>query len=297
MICLVFPCRYFLTEKDNPAPLVIGCILAAISTTSLTFTAASNPGFIPRQSSSYSRGPANATRINLFYQGFSRELPVAGMLYKLRYCTTCCLYRPPRASHCHKCDACVERFDHHCPWLGNCVGKRNYVYFLVFLVSTTALGVFGMGVSAAHLGCLAIDEDGGSDGFGEASREAIPSWIVMILCIPACLFTFGLLGFHTILVRMGKTTHEKLKNSNVAYHAFTRGGLCSNLLAICSTRASSLIHLPRHQNADADLVASSPSHSALRQGSFSAISKGMLSARQEAEPLTRCRSPALTSDA
>lgn len=154
-----------------------------------------------------------------------------------------------------------------------------------------------MGVSAAHLGSLAMDEGGGSYGFGEACSEAIPSWIVMILCIPACLFTFGLLIFHTILVRLGKTTHEKLKNSSMAYHAFTRGGLCSNLVAICSTRASSLIHLPRYQNTDADLVASSPSHSALRQGSFSGLSKGMISARQEAEPLTHCRSPALTSDA
>ena len=40
-----------------------------------------------------------------------------------RYCRTCRVWRPPRAAHCRECGWCVDRFDHHCGALGNCVGR------------------------------------------------------------------------------------------------------------------------------------------------------------------------------
>ena len=59
---------------------------------------------------------------------------IRGRKFKVRYCQTCNIFRGPTVSHCKKCDNCVENFDHHCPWLGNCIGKNNYFYFFIFLI-------------------------------------------------------------------------------------------------------------------------------------------------------------------
>ena len=58
-------------------------------------------------------------------------------IYKYRYCSTCLIMRPPKASHCQHCDQCVKGFDHHCYWMGNCIGVRNLRSFVGFLFFTT----------------------------------------------------------------------------------------------------------------------------------------------------------------
>eukprot|EP00850_Spirogloea_muscicola_P010504 SM000062S19890 [mRNA] locus=s62:242640:248293:+ [translate_table: standard] len=52
------------------------------------------------------------------------------------------IVRPLRSKHCSICNRCVEQFDHHCPWISNCVGKKNKWEFFVFLcIETLAMGI------------------------------------------------------------------------------------------------------------------------------------------------------------
>ena len=54
-------------------------------------------------------------------------------------CADCEVVRTDRSRHCSICNRCVERFDHHCPWVNNCVGLGNHGVFMCFLVSMLTL--------------------------------------------------------------------------------------------------------------------------------------------------------------
>lgn len=90
-----------------------------------------DPGFIPRSDHPpiEEDGPSNQFR--------RKTVVLNGVEIKLKYCRVCKLFRPPRSCHCAVCDNCVEKFDHHCPWIGQCIGlvstKISITSFLSFI--------------------------------------------------------------------------------------------------------------------------------------------------------------------
>ncbi|CAN1159354.1 Protein S-acyltransferase 24 [Linum perenne] len=66
-------------------------------------------------------------------------------------CPTCKIVRPLRAKHCSTCDRCVEQFDHHCPWVSNCIGKKNKWDFFLFLVLEVSAMLITGGVALTRI--------------------------------------------------------------------------------------------------------------------------------------------------
>ncbi len=60
-------------------------------------------------------------------------------------CKKCNISRPLRAHHCSQCRKCILNYDHHCPFVANCVGlynRRNFVLLLFFAAITSLYAVY-----------------------------------------------------------------------------------------------------------------------------------------------------------
>ncbi len=75
-------------------------------------------------------------------QSQSQEQQQKGEEEGWRYCAICSVYQPPTAAHCPDCNACVDDYDHHCPWMGICIGKENYKAFLAFNMTWLAYLIY-----------------------------------------------------------------------------------------------------------------------------------------------------------
>lgn len=125
-------------EKNVLVILVlITTILLVLSFLYLIKSSFTEPGIIKRN---YKRSIVENMSKN--YNKYSIIHIKNGHIIKYIPCYTCNIIRPVRTSHCAECDNCTERFDHHCIWIGQCVGKRNYSYFILFLVLLNTNSIF-----------------------------------------------------------------------------------------------------------------------------------------------------------
>ncbi|KAJ5768065.1 hypothetical protein N7533_000648 [Penicillium manginii] len=158
---------------------------------------------------------------------------VAAMDVPVKFCKTCNIWRPPRCYHCRVCDNCVETLDHHCVWLNNCVGRRNYRYFFAFVSSCTILSLFLIGASLAHILVYMSRED---ISFGSAISKWRVPWAMVIYGIVAVPYPTSLWAYHLFLVGRGETTREYLNSHKFAksdrHRPFTQGNALKNWISV-----------------------------------------------------------------
>lgn len=103
--------------------------------------------------------------------------------------------------------ACVQVFDHFCPWIGNSVGKGNRHLFLAFVVFMSVATTLGYVVTFGRMSQIGLFTWGARSSGPRTQLTANVMWIILwpICSMPLLLSLLGLAGSQAAQVRLSVT--------------------------------------------------------------------------------------------
>lgn len=167
-----------------------------------------DPGFILRAESKSQVTPEDKTQ--------SRREAFLELMFEYdvsTLCFDCEVLRTPRSRHCHQCNRCIDVFDHHCPWINNCVGVGNFKTFYTYIWIQTIYLAVVTGVFANFLFQVAASPNRVDPS---TQRLAASPVSVTIKVLGAVMFTLSLVFMLSLVVLLFVQTTNIIQKETTA---------------------------------------------------------------------------------
>ena len=133
-------------------------------------------------------------------------------------CPDCCVLKTPRSRHCNLCNRCIDRFDHHCPWVNNCIGRRNFNWFYAFVLAQSAF-LLTASVASVYYSYLDLFTDYLTENQIEYHSLGVKARRVLAICFAlVSVFFYGSVMFlcyiQTGNLLRGKTMPERFSSQS-----------------------------------------------------------------------------------
>ena len=207
LLCILLVEWEWYQTKNKKAILAFYIIINLVLVFLIFSTTFSNPGILPRIIFRTKNDDiSNPHKVKI-------KIVQNGIIKNYKSCETCKIIKPQRSNHCHDCNNCVEKFDHHCPWIGQCVAARNYRKFFMFVIVANINAIYIVGISIAKYDYEIRHYKVHSLRPSQLALSENSCTIFLIIYnLIALLFLLSLLLYHCHLVYNNMTTRENLKN-------------------------------------------------------------------------------------